>query len=174
MQRAKQEEKRSSANRGGNKPASSSSDNVRVLPADEWFAKFKEGVLDQPGTGNPVDGLMRNTIRLTAEIRTRQFGALKSLLGKNLVWLQLVLIDEKRSVQGKLHGIGAKVMPNDQYVAERSSRLFRILLLTCCVIRIVGSSLAPCILGSGVAFFEEFIERNANLRGIQRVCWPDR
>ncbi|KAL6574440.1 hypothetical protein OROHE_001344 [Orobanche hederae] len=126
MQTAKQEEKRSSANGGRNKPASSSSDNVRVLPADEWFANFKEEVLDQPGTrkfrGWPHEKHHQDNCRDSdppvwcSEIAAWQEPCLAS---------ELVLIDEKRSVQEKLHGIGAKVLPNDQYVAERSSRLFR-------------------------------------------------
>ncbi|KAL6563334.1 hypothetical protein OROHE_005921 [Orobanche hederae] len=81
--KARQAEKESAKNGG-----SSSSKNFTYLPADEWFAKLTEDVLDKPN-GIPMDGIMRNMIRMTAEIRTREYGALESLVGKTLVWLQV-------------------------------------------------------------------------------------
>ncbi|KAL6537380.1 hypothetical protein OROMI_025914 [Orobanche minor] len=133
MQRKARQAEKESAKNGG----SSSSKNFTYLPADEWFAKLTEDVLDKPN-GIPMDGIMRNMIRMTAEIRTREYGALESLFGKTLVWLQrfcemlkshlhsrLVMVDDERLIQGKIHGIGAKVEPKNPNVAQLSRCLFR-------------------------------------------------
>ncbi|KAL6501401.1 hypothetical protein OROGR_026534 [Orobanche gracilis] len=120
MQRKARQAEKESAKNGG----SSSSKNFTYLPADEWFAKLTEDVLDKPN-GIPMDGIMRNMIRMTAEIRMREYRALESLVGKTLVWLQLVMVDDERLIQGKIHGIGANVEPKNPNVAQLSRCLFR-------------------------------------------------
>uniref|UniRef100_A0A803LQ85 Uncharacterized protein n=1 Tax=Chenopodium quinoa TaxID=63459 RepID=A0A803LQ85_CHEQI len=98
---------------------------VEVVPLEKWFWKFKEDYLDNSKYENAMDGFMRNAMRLTADQRTHEFAALDSLLGKNLTWLQLVLVDDKRSIQGNLYSVAARVFPNSLYVAENSRQLFR-------------------------------------------------
>lgn len=96
------------------------------LPAGEWFEMFKKEVLDHKSFGNFMDGFQRNTIRITCEAWTRDFAALPVLRGKNSLWLQLILTDEDRVIQGKLYGLGAEVAlaKSHTYVVERSRKLF--------------------------------------------------
>ncbi|KAJ8427989.1 hypothetical protein Cgig2_027999 [Carnegiea gigantea] len=105
-----------------------SSENVVYLSPDGWFARFEEDVLEDDSLRNIVDGVLRFTIRLTSEAWTRRFAAVPSLLGKNSLWLQLLLIDEDSAIQGKFHALGAKVAfaESDANVVERSRNLFRV------------------------------------------------
>lgn len=74
QRKAKQAEKR--AAKTANEETSSSSNNVVYLPADEWFSELQEKVLDCEPLGFVMDGLLRNTVRMTVELQAPRFGAL--------------------------------------------------------------------------------------------------
>ncbi|XP_021771343.1 uncharacterized protein LOC110735461 [Chenopodium quinoa] len=135
QRKAKQAEKRAAkkeSNQGEEEQPSSSSSNpgnsisnVQLLPPDGWFSQLKNDVLDCGPIGNVVDGLLRNTVRMTVELRASRFGSLPLLLGKNLVYIQLVVIDTDRSIQGKLYTTGAEVEPYAVNVTAHSRKLFK-------------------------------------------------
>ncbi|KAL2945067.1 Histidine biosynthesis bifunctional protein HisIE [Bienertia sinuspersici] len=135
MQRkAKQAQKRAAKANADNQSSSSSfsnnnnnnSDNVVIHEPDEWFAKLKEDVLDDGGLlGIVVGSLLRNTIRMTCEVHAPKFGALPLLLGKNLVFLQLLVLDPDRSIQGKLYMTGSKVDPDSPNLITCSRKFFK-------------------------------------------------
>ncbi|XP_021740723.1 uncharacterized protein LOC110707014 [Chenopodium quinoa] len=131
QRKAKQAEKQAAKkenNQGEEEQPSSSSSNpgnVQVLPPDEWFSMLKNDVLDCGPIGNVLDGILRNTVRMTVELRAPRFGSLPLLLGKNLVYIQLVVIDTDRSIQGKLYTTGAEVEPYAVNVSAHSRKLFK-------------------------------------------------
>ncbi|KAL9230018.1 hypothetical protein vseg_005419 [Gypsophila vaccaria] len=99
--------------------------NVVTLERDEWFNVLKHELLDATPVGFVMDSLLRNTVRMTSEVWARAFANNPLMLSKNLLFLQLLVIDEDRLIQGKLYGIGRDVEPGHADVIRRSRRIFK-------------------------------------------------
>ncbi|XP_074320138.1 uncharacterized protein LOC141656944 [Silene latifolia] len=107
---------------------SNSSKNVVSLPADEFYKKMDDTMNEIPNFARITDGILRNAIHYgTVPSWTRRFAALPSLHGHNLVWLQLLQVDEQKTAQLKLYALGSRVAlaDDDSNVVERTRKLFK-------------------------------------------------
>ncbi|XP_056684995.1 uncharacterized protein [Spinacia oleracea] len=89
------------------------------------FKQLKEKFFNVPELRNPYDCQMRNQIRNSYWNQIQKFGGLEELVGKKLVFFQLVLVDEHRDLQEKLFQGISRLNPEDPNVAECSRNLFK-------------------------------------------------
>ncbi|KAH9607195.1 hypothetical protein KSS87_021261 [Heliosperma pusillum] len=96
--------------------------------ADEFYKKMDDTMNATPDIARISDVVIRNLIHYgTVPSWTRRFTALPSLQGHNLVWLQLLQVDEQKTAQLKLYALGSRVAmaDDDSNVVERSRKLFK-------------------------------------------------
>ncbi|XP_074320144.1 uncharacterized protein LOC141656949 [Silene latifolia] len=101
---------------------------VKSLPADEFYSKMDDTLNEVPAVGNVMDGILRNMIHVgTIPAFTRRLSSLPCVLGKTLVLVQLLLVDEQKAAQVKLYALGSRVAlaNDDSDVVERSRKLFK-------------------------------------------------
>ncbi|XP_074320134.1 uncharacterized protein LOC141656941 [Silene latifolia] len=101
---------------------------VEFLPADEFYSNMNDNLNKVPPLARVMDGVIRNCIHIgTIPAFTRRFAALPCVLGKTLVWVQLLLVDEQKKAQVKMYALGSRVAltDDDSDVVERSRKLFK-------------------------------------------------